>query len=564
VVTVAAPARPDDATEAAPGRRRAVFVAIGLVVVAAALLAPLWSELHKVNATQEDGFMLVVPDLVLDGRVPHADISWLYGPGSAWLPALVFALLGTSLHAAQALGLAYQVAAVAAVFAAGWRWGAATATGASLVAVLFVTGKGLTLLPWSAVLPFALATVVLGAWAVERRARLPAALFGLAASLALLIRPDVAVGVLGAAAVLVWPLPATLRKAAAVGFAAGLVPWVVHLAMAGPGAVFHGLVVDPLQLRAGNALPVPPPTDRVAGFIEFFINLGSPYWPFAKAGYATQLRIWFFLTILAVVLVVAVGAVAVRRSGTVRARLLLALGVLGAGFLPTLLQRADASHLNNLGPVVFPAAVLALAELAGARRRLTRGLVGAGAAAHVLLLVTALVPSWTTVTYTDDVLVSVGQRQSMGVPLRHRGRTFNVARARRGAVRATLETVERVSRPGDRLFVGPRDLRRTPYNDTFLYYLLPQLDPATRFIYMNPAVALHESDQLADDVASADVLVLSDQWSRWNEPNDSVRYGSDRANRVVRDEFCEVAPIDDEIVPPEQVQVFTVYRRCRA
>ena len=537
-------------------------MAAGVALVAVALLAPLWSELHKVNSTQEDGFMLVVPDLVLDGRVPHADISWLYGPGAAWLPALVFGALGTSLGAAQALALAYQVAAVGAVFVAGLRWGAAAATGASLVAVLFVTGKGLTLLPWSAVLPFALFTVVLGAEALDRRSRLPAVLFGLAASLALLIRPDVALGVLGAAAVLVWPLPAALRKAAVLGFAAGLVPWVVHVAMAGPGPVFRGLVLDPLGLRAGNALPVPPPGDRVVGFIEFFINLGAPYWPFPKASYAMQLRIWFFLTLAAAIFVVVVGGIAVRRTGSVRARLLLALGVLGLGFLPTLFQRADASHLNNLGPVVYPAAVFALVELAALVRPRLRALSGVAAAVLVLALVTGLTPSWTTVTYTDDVLVSIGRREGLGAPLTHRGRTFNVARARLGAVTAALETVERASRPGDRLFVGPRDLRITPYNDTFFYYLLPQLKPATRFIYMNPVVSHRDGDRLADDVASADVLVLSSQWSRWSEPNESDQPGSDRANEVVRTRFCEVRPDADERLPAGEVQPFAVFRRC--
>ncbi len=530
--------------------------------MAAALLAPLWSELNKVGSTQEDGFMLVVPDLVLDGWVPHADISWLYGPGSAWLPALVYGVFGTSLAASQLLGLLYQVGAVAAVFVAGLRWGVAAATGAGLVAVLFVTGKGVNLLPWSAVLPLALAVVVLGGLALDRRTRPVAFLMGLAAGLALLVRPDVAVGVLGAGAVLAWALPRPLRRVALVGLAVGLAPWLLHLVTAGPAAVFRGLVLDPLDLRAGNALPVPPPTDRVVGFIESFIELGAPYWPFPKLGYATQLTVWFYATVAAAALVLVVGIRTVRRTGSTQGRVLLALGVLGAGSLPTLLQRADASHLNNLGPVVFPATVLALVELATGRWQVRRWIVSAGAGALVLLLVTALVPSWTTNTYADDVLVSVGRRDGMGVELTHRGRSFNVSRARRDAVDATLRTVERVSRPGDRLFVGPLDLRRTPYNDTFLYHLLPQLEPATRFLYMNPVVALEQSDQLAEDVASADVLVLSDQWGRWNEPNDTRRFGPDVANDVVRSQFCEVAPAADERLPADQVQVFRVFRRC--
>src|SRR5438552_13682126 len=35
--------------------------------------------------------------------------------------------------------------------------------------------------------------------------------------------------------------------------------------------------------------------------------------------------------------------------------------------------------------------------------------------------------------------------------------------------------------PGTTLFVGPLDLRRTNYNDTFIYHLMLQLRPATYF-----------------------------------------------------------------------------------
>ena len=57
------------------------------------------------------------------------------------------------------------------------------------------------------------------------------------------------------------------------------------------------------------------------------------------------------------------------------------------------------------------------------------------------------------------------------------------------AVNELVPDVDELTEPGDRLFVGPGDLRKTPYSEAFLYYLLPELDPATRYIEMDPGVA---------------------------------------------------------------------------
>jgi hypothetical protein len=178
----------------------------------------------------------------------------------------------------------------------------------------------------------------------------------------------------------------------------------------------------------------------------------------------------------------------------------------------------------------------------------------------VLVVVGALTATWTAAAYVDDTRVSLHRRAPGSVELTHRGRSFYFPGGSVDGVRAMLDTVERVSRPGDRLLVGPTDLRRTPYIDSVVYYLLPQLRPATRFVYMNPATALHDHKELADDVASADVLVLSSRWNNWREPNESVKFGPDDANKVVRRDFCLAsAPGIAASGPPP----FEVYRKCR-
>src|SRR5207244_401295 len=107
------------------------------------------------------------------------------------------------------------------------------------------------------------------------------------------------------------------------------------------------------------------------------------------------------------------------------------------------------------------------------------------------------------------------------------------------------------------LLVGPTDLRRAPYNDSVFYYLLPKLKPATRYIYTNPATTLYDAREWADDVKSADVLILDDEWSHWNEPNDSVKYGPNLPNEIVRRDFCPVP-----LAHRHATSLYHVYVRC--
>jgi hypothetical protein len=530
-------------------------------IVLGALLLPLWAGLHKIGASQEEGFMLALPDLVLDGKVPNRDFTWLYGPASAWVPAAAYAVFGTDLLVGRIVGFAYELLTVGALFALALRWNRVTATFAGLVTVLFVVTKGLTPLPWTAALPVMLLAVAFGARALlddARRASRFAFACGAAAGLSTVFRHDVAFGMFAVALIFWFALPGERRGPLVVGAALGLAPWLVHLVTAGPGTVFRGLVLDPLDLRAGNRLPVPPDPDRLNGFMEAFINVGAPPWPFPRPSYAAQLTWWFWLIVAAIVLTIVVAIWSLRRARSVQGWVLLALGAMSVGLVPSMVQRDDAAHLNNLGIVVFPAAICAIAEIVRVRATTPRArLVGAVAGgAGVLLVVGGLTASWTAAAYVDDVAMSIGTRETGAVQVEHRGRRFYFPADAAPAVRQMLRTVEEVAEPGDRLLVGPADLRRTPYVDSVVYHLLPQLEPATRFVYMNPATSLYEDDELADDVASADVLVLSHRWDNWVEPNESVDFGPPTANDVVREQFCRADDAGTDAV-------FEVYRKCR-
>ena len=100
-----------------------------------------------------------------------------------------------------------------------------------------------------------------------------------------------------------------------------------------------------------------------------------------------------------------------------------------------------------------------------------------------------------------------------------------------------LQFLDANSKPGERLFVGPGDLRRAFANDVFVYHLLPWLTPATYFLEMNPFSANRPNSRLASDIASADWVVLNSAWDHPREHNLSSQNGPDEPNAVVRDHF---------------------------
>ena len=82
--------------------RRTLLAPLAVVAVCAPPLVGLW---RAQGTPMEEGFMLVFPELVLDGEVPNRDFLHLYGPGSLWVLAAVFEIFGVSLAAERIVGL---------------------------------------------------------------------------------------------------------------------------------------------------------------------------------------------------------------------------------------------------------------------------------------------------------------------------------------------------------------------------------------------------------------------------------------------------------------------------
>lgn len=513
-----------------------------LAAVAIVCVLPFWGLWRAPGPPMEEGFMLAFPEMVLKGLVPNRDFLHLYGPGSLWVLAAVYKVLGVSLAVERSVGFMQNAAAAFGVFVLLRPWGRWVAAAGGAVAVVIVMPPiGLTALAW-------MGGVALAEWALvaglaagaspmgsRRRHRLAAVAGGLAAA-ALLYRPDLVLAVGLSMGVVASILDRRARRWLAASCGAGLCLYVVHIAIAGAGNVFRGLFVQPVfDLRGGRRLPLPPSWTHFDGFLQKAGDLVAPRWPLPAPPSPAQLSLWLGLLVAADLVLVVAGVRAARRGD----RRLLAMALLAAGLLAQALQRADTTHLAWASCVPLGLLPAGIIELLGERRWTPgrRRLVGAATPA-VLLLV--LVPHFTYRTYGDYVAQSVGLHRDVHT-IRSGHRVFYYGRADAvAAVDQMLPVVKQVSRPGDRLFVGTGDLRKTPYSEAFLYYLLPDLTPATRYVEMDPGVANAPGSGLDRDLASANVVILSSIRDDWVEPNDSRNVGSDAAVGVLQREFCKV------------------------
>lgn len=542
-------------------------------VVVAACLIPVPGLWRVQGAPMEEGFMLVFPEMVLDGLVPNRDFLHLYGPASLWVLAAAFAVFGVSLGVQRAVGLLQILGVALGVFALIRPWGPwVAAGGGALAAVLITTPSGLAAMAWVGGVALGLWALRAGIEAVEapeasaRRRRL-LVVAGLLAGAALLYRPDLVIAVGAPGILLLLGLAARERWRLVLAGAVGVSPFLVHLAMAGPYNVVHGLVLEPVfELRGGRRLPLPPSFDSYDSFLQGAAEFDPPLWPLPSPPGPVQLSLWLLVLLAAVVTLLAAGTWSFRATGQ---RRLLAIALFSAGLLPQALQRADSAHLGWVSCValgVVPAAIVELGRLRRARtpppaarsEALARRWAVAAVATPVLLIA-LLAPYFTFRVYGDVTVQATGYRSVEGT-ISYGDRSIPYKRADAvEAANALLAEIDEHAQPGDRLVVGPGDLRYTPYSWAYLYHLLPHLEVGTRYVEMDPGVANAPGSGLAEEIAEADVVVLSSLFDDWVEPNDSRLAGDDEPNQVLAREFCMVGSWGDGLFGRG---VFELYARC--
>lgn len=557
------------ATRSTPSWDRSDAIALAILAVVIAL--PLRGLLLDHGAAMEEGFMLVFPEQVLRGQIPNRDFLHLYGPGSLWVLAAVYKVFGVSLATERWFGLVQHVGIILGLYWVIRRWGRPIALLAALTAVFInLNSTGLSALAWNGAIAF-------GIWAVWAllNARETAetkwlVISGALVSMALLYRPDVILAVGLASATALWKLRWRRLAPFAAGMGVAVAGYVLHAALAGPGHAITGMFTDPVfTLREGRTLPMPPVWDHLVGYFQKAAVLRTVGWPFPHIGMSQQLWFWFFITVLAPLATIGV-ALATRKHDPDQRRpmALLVLGVFGLGILPQALQRADQTHLAWVGVITISTLPAAVAQIFAVRPHRNerwsplRAPVAVSLAAIVFFAV--ITPQFTVRAYNDVALQSIN-RNVIGFPIARNGRNFYVPSP--SIATSAQELITKLDsldpKPGERLFVGPADLRYTPYTDAFFYYLFPELPPATYYIEMDPFDSGPET-RLASDVNSADWVILTNVWNAWIEPNNSMAPGSNVPNEIIQRDFCKVGSWG--LIPDyagRDLPMYQLYRRCK-
>jgi hypothetical protein len=489
-------------------RRLGVDISLALkwllmAVLVVAVLLPLRSEFRRAVWPQDEGVLLVYPSQMLHGGVPNHSFESVYGAGSLWAVAAAFKLFGYSVTAERGVGLLYWIIIIGSLAVlVGRRRGLVVGSIAGVLAAYLLAGAiGLVASAWIGAVAFGSLGLLLFSAAEGRQQnglRIAAgACFGLAIS----YRLDFALSV-GLLIALLLALRHRQVWSVLAGIAIGLVPFAINLAEAGVLAMVRGQLLQPVFTSGpGRRLPL------------------------SSLSHADQIVL--ALSVFAVIGLIVGGGFSFRREGTLS---ILAVGLFEVGLLPQAFQRADGIHVADVACVVLPSVLLIPVFSPNKLPAWT------GIAAGALLLI--WVSPMTLRPYAGTVLRSLGLRTDPEYVVSNGGRSVPVTTSSdQHDLDQLLATVDRQAAAGQRVFVGPDDLRQTNYNDTFLYFLLPQLTPGSFYLEMEPGVANGVSSRLTQDLRSDSWLILTSRYDSQSEPNASEHYGSDSANKVVASYF---------------------------
>jgi hypothetical protein len=500
--------------------RLKVFI---LALLAGLLVIALWPAFQSPGQPDDEGMALVHPEMFLKGRLPYRDFERTYGPGNLLILSAAYSIFGTNVFVERAVGLIYRLLILLTIFGIVQRWGTLIASGCALVTVVLLGGTDVWANTWWPAVAFALCALWMTAKIDSGWRCFAGGLFG---GTALLCRCDFGLALMASLLPLFLSMKREVRKKFLAGGTVAFIP-LLWFGAVGPAQLVHNLFLLPVfQLSPGGYLPM-------------------------SAAGADVLCI-FYLHVAAGLLNVAAGLVASRESAPQRGRLLLGAALLGLGLIHYSLSRFDGGHVFNAALVSFGLLPLSIFVLfSTTAKTIPSWLKAAAAILTAFVGIQLLLPRFTRYFYRG-VRVELGvdgarQASKMGEELepgdkgifvKQNGRWFPLGTHQAAqAADLMLSELQRVSSVGQLLFVGPGDLRRTVYCDTWIYHMLPQLRPATYFLGMNSGSANAPGSRLARDVASADWLVLNRAWDLIFEPNRSSEFGPDEPNKVVRAEF---------------------------
>ena len=373
----------------ASSERAAQAVLAGMFVVLVAITWGSWGDL-----TMDTGYDLLAASRTAGGELPYVDYTYFYGPLSPLLLGGIYAVTGTELWPAVALGLVLSALATALTYRLARRFAgsAASAAAAALVAAAALSSANNSfVLPHSTSAPLAIVlTLAAILWLTGEpltapgRGRLIKA--GIASGLVAIARPELALALFGGIAV--WlaveifragtERRAAWRAAALVALPALAVPVLVY------GAFLTAL--SPRELVLENLYPI----DFVRAAGHVVLDAHAPLTAASVVKLASRVVVYAAATIGFFV-----AGLLIARGGRARVLAIAGLGLAALGFLAVLAAKPETvRYYLQFGYNWIPAgAWLAAAYI------VWRG--GRGTAARTGLLVALVLGAATANTYAS-------------------------------------------------------------------------------------------------------------------------------------------------------------------
>jgi hypothetical protein len=494
---------------------------IGFLIVVVSLM-PFTAAFERAGSPMDEGSLLVYPELIGHGALPYRDFETFYGPANLYVLATAYLFFGTDVMVERTVGLLYRALILSLLFACIARWNILAAAGCTVLAAWVLLGARIIAFAW-----FGGIACLLGSIWMMAGAKFKARFFlaGFIGGCALLYRVDLAPAAILSALPLLHLAPPRKRKEYAIGIAIGLLPLALLTCWVGPRELINNLLLYPVfYCNPGRHMPM---------------SMAEPY-----------VHALFIMHLFAAAANIVAGIIAVRfQPVDVRSRLLLSLALLGALLTPQAAQRLDLFHLTCAAFLTIGILPLSLLVLANRRVEWRPTLASIGLAIVVVFAaVETVAPELIAFVKAECGAALVAGDDDRHFA-EHAGRSFPTP-SREEAVGLTrmLDWLEKKSAPGDRLFVGPADLRRTNYCDTFIYFLMPKLRPNGYFLEMNPLSANRPGSRLAADISSSNWLLLNRAIDTWSEKNRSLEFQSDVPNQVVREKFQVVSEFGPYLV----------------
>jgi hypothetical protein len=470
---------------------------------------PVRGEMQRAVVPQDEGVLLVYPTQMMNGAVPNKSFESVYGPANYLVLEAAYETFGTTVTVERLVGLSYELLIIGSLFVlVRRRRGIVTACFASALPAVLQFSIGLTAYSWMGAVAIAAVALTLmdkvlrkPDWATSAN-RAYLALAGVLLGLSISYRLDFLLGVSLVVVMLLvfrrqtlyWIVP---------GIVLGLTPQIVNMFEAGVANVIRGELWQPVFVfEAGRRLPL----------------LSSGHFV-----------IFLFTAIFCVVVLAATGAYAISKGKRDWDHIfLLTIGLFDLGLLSEAFERTDEIHIAFASGFIIGSFFLIEFPTLHFWRSSLRVMI------PIVIFFVLLMYHFYGLTLRSDLSSSPNTSDTVS----NEGRSILVSDTYdQLALQEVVHEINIKSSPGERLFVGPSDLRRTNYNDTYLYFLFPKLKPGSFYLEMEPGVANAPNSGLARQISHCQFLILTSIYNDWFEPNTSIVYRSSAPNKIISRDF---------------------------